>query len=337
MTKFTLLLLSLSLLRWSAISQSSISVIDTIFSFPSPASNPTGLAWDGQYLWNAANDNDELFKLNTDGSILSSVSDSILKPSGMTWDGNFLWMVVESEGMLYKIDTASGAIVEQFQLPSWYFGDSNGWGIAWDGVNLWHSEYFDSARIYKLNPLNGEVISSFKPPSQTILGITWAKGYLYGMSIQGLYSGGLLYKFEPSTGDVLDSAFIDVNWPLGLTWDGQYFWCAAFFENRIYQFSTTLTSITENDWNSHKEIDCKAYPNPTSGLSEIEYRIPDPAYVKISVLNYLNQETEVLFDARQSGGTHRITWNTTGLSAGIYFYRIIADNQSFIGKMMVIK
>ena len=46
--------------------------VDTLYSFNSPGTFPTGLTWDGQYLWNCDEDLQMIYRLTTDGNIISS-------------------------------------------------------------------------------------------------------------------------------------------------------------------------------------------------------------------------------------------------------------------------
>lgn len=148
-------------------------LIDSLYSFNSPGTFPTGLTWDGQYLWNCDEDLWMIYKLTTNGNVISSFPAPYAQSLGdLEWDGNYLWLTSEQSAILFKIDISTGAPVEQFHLPSYGKPDPNGFGLAWDGQFLWHSEYGDSARIYKLDPQNGQVISSFVPPKKLILGIT---------------------------------------------------------------------------------------------------------------------------------------------------------------------
>jgi DNA-binding beta-propeller fold protein YncE len=180
--------------------------LDTLFSFPAPGNFPAGLAWDGQYIWHSDYNLDTVYKMTTAGSIVSSFP--FFQSGGdMTWDGNNLWMVDEQMALLYKIDPTTGTVIDQFDLPSSGQIDPNGWGIAWDGQYLWHSEYATTAMIYKLDPQNAQVIDSFPPPENFILGIEWVGSFLYGVST----TGHTLYKFDPATGAVLDTE----TWPAG--------------------------------------------------------------------------------------------------------------------------
>ncbi len=83
--------------------------VDTI---PSQGLQPQGLAWDGEYLWNVQDDNDDdpekVWKLDpVTGDTLMwfwvpGAPQSDARPRGLTWDGGYLWLVANSN--LYQID-----------------------------------------------------------------------------------------------------------------------------------------------------------------------------------------------------------------------------------------
>jgi hypothetical protein len=59
--------------------------------------------------------------------------------------------------------------------------------------------------------------------------------------------------------------------------------------------------------------------------------------VKLEVFDVLGKKVATLVNERQSAGTHNITFNASGLSSGVYFYRLQAGNFSSTQKMILIK
>jgi hypothetical protein len=79
------------------------------------------------------------------------------------------------------------------------------------------------------------------------------------------------------------------------------------------------------------------YPNPTSGQFNITFTLGHPALVNLKVLNRLEQVVSVILNESVSQGNHQVTWDAEGLPSGIYFYRLTAGNETFTGKMVVMK
>jgi len=91
---------------------------EAINSLPSPAGEPRGLTWDGEYLWCADAGTDSVFKLDiTDGSVVSSIPFSI-EPTygGLTWGAETnLWIANGSR--IYEVNPANGDVISSFSCP----------------------------------------------------------------------------------------------------------------------------------------------------------------------------------------------------------------------------
>jgi hypothetical protein len=81
------------------------------------------------------------------------------------------------------------------------------------------------------------------------------------------------------------------------------------------------------------------YPNPFNPSTEISFALPTSGRVSLIIYNVLGQEVETLVDGNMDAGIHTVTWEASSYSSGVYFYRLIADNDKFVktNKMMVLK
>lgn len=79
------------------------------------------------------------------------------------------------------------------------------------------------------------------------------------------------------------------------------------------------------------------YPNPFNPTTVIQFSIPKRADVSLKVFNILGQEVVSLIDKEMDRGIHRINFDATNLSTGIYFYRLQAGNFIETKKMLLIK
>lgn len=79
------------------------------------------------------------------------------------------------------------------------------------------------------------------------------------------------------------------------------------------------------------------YPNPFNPSTNISFTLPEASQVQLKVYNLLGQEVAVLLNSRLTAGSHSVTFEASGLSSGMYLYRI--ESGSFIQqkKMMLIK
>ncbi len=69
------------------------------------------------------------------------------------------------------------------------------------------------------------------------------------------------------------------------------------------------------------------YPNPFNPSTMIRYDLAASAHVNITIFDVLGRVVATLVDEVQSASRYSVNWNATGLSSGIYFYRIYARGQ----------
>jgi hypothetical protein len=75
------------------------------------------------------------------------------------------------------------------------------------------------------------------------------------------------------------------------------------------------------------------YPNPFNPVTTIEFTLPEDAIVTMTVYNLLGQQVASLLDnAQLEEGTQSVMFDATGLSSGIYFYRVTARGIGEWGK-----
>ncbi|MCX6152449.1 MAG: T9SS type A sorting domain-containing protein [Ignavibacteriales bacterium] len=79
------------------------------------------------------------------------------------------------------------------------------------------------------------------------------------------------------------------------------------------------------------------YPNPFNPVTTIKYSLPIQKQVSIKVFDVLGREVKTLIDDLKLPGNYEVIFNATGLSSGIYFYRIDAGEFSKTKKMLVLK
>jgi hypothetical protein len=79
------------------------------------------------------------------------------------------------------------------------------------------------------------------------------------------------------------------------------------------------------------------YPNPFNPSTSIQIDLVERASVTLEVYNLLGQRIAVLVNQQMPAGSFKVNFDASGLSSGMYFYRVQADGQSFARKMMVLK
>jgi len=79
------------------------------------------------------------------------------------------------------------------------------------------------------------------------------------------------------------------------------------------------------------------YPNPFNPETKINYLIPVSGGVKLSVYNTLGQLVDVLVNEMQTSGSYSVSFNGSGLSSGVYIYRLESGSFVQTRKMILVK
>lgn len=101
----------------------------------------------------------------------------------------------------------------------------------------------------------------------------------------------------------------------------------------------TITEI-ESETNQNLPSDFKIdqnYPNPFNPGTLIRYQLPENSLVSLKVFDLLGREVAVLVNGRKSAGTHEVSFDASGLSTGVYIYRLKAGSFVQTQKMTLIK
>jgi len=79
------------------------------------------------------------------------------------------------------------------------------------------------------------------------------------------------------------------------------------------------------------------YPNPFNPSTNIGYRISDRGFVSLKVYNILGDEIATLVNEEKEQGVYNITFDASGLSSGMYLYKLQAGSFVEMKKMIIIK
>lgn len=126
----------------------------------------------------------------------------------------------------------------------------------------------------------------------------------------GDYDNRYEYKVRAVNDDGLTSIFSDVVWIYSR--DEQP------YSNELAQSPTALEP-------AHLPTEFAlegSYPNPTSDRTLIHYALPESAYIELVVYDALGREVARLVDREVSAGYHQATLDASGLSSGVYIYRM---------------
>lgn len=125
-----------------------------------------------------------------------------------------------------------------------------------------------------------------------------------------------------------------------------YYWkVRAMNEHGTGSWSETRTfntglSTSINDENTELPAEpglSQNYPNPFNPSTQISYKLPRSTYVQLKVYNLLGEEVASLENSQKRAGTHSVTFDASGLSSGIYYYRLQTSDFLEVKSMTLIK
>ncbi len=97
------------------------------------------------------------------------------------------------------------------------------------------------------------------------------------------------------------------------------------FLNDVREESPAKISLNQN------------FPNPFNPVTQISFSISTSGDVKLTVYDELGREISTLVNENLNAGSHSISFDGSNLASGIYFYRLDADGNTDIKKMMLVK
>jgi hypothetical protein len=117
--------------------------------------------------------------------------------------------------------------------------------------------------------------------------------------------------------------------------DGKYYYRLKQIDfNGAYEYS----SVIEVDVRSLDEYALvQNYPNPFNPITTIGYVLKEKTNAKLILLNAIGEEMAVLVNEEQDKGFHKVDFNASNLSSGVYFYRLQAGEYTPVKKMLLIK
>lgn len=100
---------------------------------------------------------------------------------------------------------------------------------------------------------------------------------------------------------------------------------------------TPLTGVSSNNSVPQTYSLSQNYPNPFNPETRISYSIPKAGFVSIQVFDMLGRQVAGLVNDYKKAGSYITEFNASGLSSGVYYYKMISGDFSDFKKMIVIK
>lgn len=119
---------------------------------------------------------------------------------------------------------------------------------------------------------------------------------------------------------------------------------ALGFGDNVYANTNGLSKLNSDEsiveLNSGPSDDYRLYqnfPNPFNPATMISYKLSKDGFVSLSVFNLVGQEVAALVNEFHEAGTYTKRFDATGLSAGVYLYKLQVNGYTSVKRMTIIK
>jgi hypothetical protein len=79
------------------------------------------------------------------------------------------------------------------------------------------------------------------------------------------------------------------------------------------------------------------YPNPFNPVTVVNYALPRRGHVTLKVYDLLAQEVSTLVDDVKDAGRYDVTFDAHALASGVYYYRLNADGEVRVRRMLLLR
>lgn len=152
------------------------------------------------------------------------------------------------------------------------------------------------------------------------------------------------YWYRPGTVNGVDLAAINID--VGPSIDN-YIANSCFEFHFSYQWGRSGDGIISwgmGEWLDRDEISLpevthlgQNYPNPFNATTNISFDLRNNADVKVEVFNLAGQLVETIADGHYRAGSHKVNWDASNYSSGIYFYKLSTGEEVITKRMTLLK
>jgi hypothetical protein len=104
----------------------------------------------------------------------------------------------------------------------------------------------------------------------------------------------------------------------------------------VFHYSNSVeiaAALTADDYHLAQN-----FPNPFNPSTTIHFAVKSPQHVSLNVCNMLGQEVRTLFNREaEAGVVYAIPFDGSGLSSGVYYYRLRTADHTELKKMLMLK
>lgn len=174
-------------------------------------------------------------------------------------------------------------------------------------------------------------IPSISGKNVTCFLLSQGSTYLSGTLDRGVFiSTDRGLNWQPANNGLTNSSVAS------LTFD-QYGYLYAATDSGVFKSTSIVLGIHENKTVPSSFDLYQNYPNPFNPSTEISYQVSAVSHVTLTIYDVLGREVKTLVNETKAPGKYEVRFDGTGLSSGLYFYRIKAGNYTETKKMVLVK
>jgi hypothetical protein len=267
-----------------------------------------------------------VYRINSANAMALPVSTfSVGDIRGISFLDNNTLYAASTDGKIGLLNIATGGMVS---FATTTLGISyRGVAVGPDGT-LWlsGSDSQDLDNIYTFDEDLWEAVLVGRTGDNTLVSsiVFDAQGNLYGLKGAGTDTSSIVSI------DIHTAAGTDVFRPgiegvTAITVSGAYTFPAGGIDYREGTGVPRVFALEQN------------YPNPFNPRTVVRSQLPVVSNVKLIVYDVLGREVAMLVNERRAPGYYQDTFDATGLSSGIYFYKLIAGSFVETKKALLIK
>jgi hypothetical protein len=106
----------------------------------------------------------------------------------------------------------------------------------------------------------------------------------------------------------------------------------------VFALNVTSSGIEKTEEHHPESMNLyQNYPNPFNPTTTIEFAIPKTGTYCLDLYNTLGELVRYISDKEYEAGYYKETFSATGLSSGIYMYRLTGDKANLVRKMVLLR
>lgn len=107
------------------------------------------------------------------------------------------------------------------------------------------------------------------------------------------------------------------------------------WEHRVIPGSVFWPTGIDNNGTGNRNAVSQNFPNPAQSTTSFNLNLDKPASVTVEVCNIMGQKLMITDKGMMQNGTHKITLDCSQYNAGVYFYTVKINGESYTHKMIV--